>query len=317
VKKPVPVHCLLDCLASVLREDGRFDSRPLYLGVWEAYFESNASGISYYSDQADPKDWLTRFHQIYGAAVHNWHHYPSGKAANLKRLGEIMENTVPQRFTLVMADLYFIPHARQFRSRHIPHYFIVRGRTGQRWHIRDPYLDWEGDLSDSAMSEAYERGFTVDMRSAHPPDDSFIRQFFDVGTGPSPSRLITELRNYVVRTIEKNDGAAPGSLFASVQDAGVIAKRLWGYSLVLHYFAEGGGYDPNVGSCAAGELAKEWERLLLMVARYDIARGQVDLGPFLQRADRIDEWERVVKGELIQAYEHWRKVPRTKVKETP
>ncbi|QYR19390.1 hypothetical protein KZ483_15790 [Paenibacillus sp. sptzw28] len=308
MNKTRQVHCLLDCYASIL-EEKEVDFRPLYLGAWDAYFESNDEGIFYHTDEvADPKDWHNRFTLLYGAPISNWFNYNAAKDRNFAIFTDLILSKEAYETVIIMVDLFFLPYSYQYGSKHSPHFLIVKNRQGTEWLIKDPYFGWEETIADVDMYSAFGfmefgMGRVMDIRAIRDADKQLVSHLFAKELNPSPGRLLVQVEGYVRQSVEKNGGYAPRTLFASIQDAGVIAKRYGSYDYALQYCRGNIGTELNP---AVSDLVKGWENLMLTIARYGILQRKVDLQAFTERLDHLHKLERAVKEELSQAFTVWK-----------
>ncbi|QMV40609.1 hypothetical protein FPL14_04865 [Cohnella cholangitidis] len=296
MKMNSPIHCLLDCYASVLKEDARFDYRPLYVGAWNAYFDANEKGIYYYSDTADPYDWQDRFETLYGNAVKHWFDRDKNKYENYAVLKNRMADGRASSVSVVMADLYYLPYSNQYRSNHTPHYVIVKHRKDTQWHLKDPFFSWEGYVSNIDMWNAFYfmnfgMGFEINAQALHSPATSVISRLFEQEMHLRPSRLLVEFEKFVCRSIESNEGYAPKTLFESIKLAGVISKRFVGYVHAFEYFEATSDYCAAAGSAIIADLLKGWENLILAVLRYQVQDKKVDLQAFSAKVDYLRKLE--------------------------
>lgn len=305
------VHCLLDCYASILEEDGRFDFRPLYIGVWDAFFDVNEKGIFYYSDSVDPKDWNNRFVLLYGSASKQSHNAPVSTQVNFDSILRLVQESDGAKAAIVMVDLFFLPYSHHHRSKHTPHFIVVQRSTYQKCSIKDPYFEWEGVISQAQLRDAfgfkgYGKGVVIDKSALQEANYQTIIRFFDDEFRLVPGRLIIEVDKFIHLALEGNNGYAPKALFTSIQEAGVIAKRYGGYRYVLQYVSEGTSTSEIRAISAVSKLLKGWESLMLTLARFQIQNKLVDITVFTEKIDRLRMVELEVQSELLQAYTKWR-----------
>jgi hypothetical protein len=310
VNKEDQVHCLLDCYAAVLKKDGRFDYRPFYLGVWNAYFEVNSSGISYYSETVDElKKWRERFELIYGISVNHWYRKHEEKRVNLTILSDLMKNNEPHKHSIIMVDLFFLSYSYLFQSKHTPHFIIVDHLLEDRWYVIDPYFSWEGYISQAELWNAFMRegtGMTIDTRGINRLDVNSISRLFEEEMSISPNKLLLELDKLVRDSVENNGGYAPKTLLASIQHVAVISKRFGGYRYTLHYFLEGCTTEAEKGSLMITEFVRGFESLMFILARYEILNRKVDLGLFAEKLERLNKLEVEIKQEITRAFTQWK-----------
>ncbi|OAS17721.1 DUF6005 family protein [Paenibacillus oryzisoli] len=311
MKKFGQVHCLLDCYASILEEDGRLDFRPLYLGVWDAYFEVNENGIFYASESVDYKDWNSKFAMLYGNSCEHWYDRTVGKHENFSNLMNRMRGGNKEKVSIILVDLFYLPYSSQYRSKHTPHYVIVKQRKEQEWRINDPYFDWEGFISHQELWESFGynesgEGLIIDTGHFQGADEQTIIQLFEKELKVLPGRLLKEVENFVRTTVERNGGYLPKSFFSSIHEVGVISKRYGGYYYVLQYLSERTGNEHTKTISTIKELIKGWESLMLTMTRYQILNKPVDLTLFAAKGDHLDKLELEVKKELIEVFSEWR-----------
>jgi len=310
--KPInQVHCLLDCYASVLEEDDRLDFRPLYIGVWDAYFESNEKGIFYYSDSADLVDRNGVFTVLYGSVVESWYDPKAPKRRNFITLTDQMSDELAGKAAIIMVDLFYLPYSYQYRVKHAPHFVVVKQRQGLGWLIKDPYFDWSGSLSSEVLWEAFGfgvfgKGSTIDTGALRQADELVIIRLFESELRLAPGRLLAEIDRFVRSCVEKNGGYAPKTLFASVQEAGVIAKRFGGFQYILQYLCERMGVKDDGMSLTIAELIKGWENLMLTLVRFEMQKKPVDLEAFGAKIELLRRLEIGVRESLRQLFSAWR-----------
>nr|WP_255807608.1 DUF6005 family protein [Cohnella mopanensis] len=302
---------MLDCFASVIEEDDRLDFRPLYIGVWDAYFEANENGISYYSDSVDPMDWNSKFSMLYGNAVESWYDTAVGKRGNFSALTNRMRDGLTGKVSIIMVDVFYLPYSYQYRAKHAPHFVIVKQRQWLEWQVIDPYFDWNGSLSNGELWEAFGfdgfgRGLTIDTGAFRQADERAIIRLFESELHLSPGLLLAEVERFVHSSIEGNGGHAPKTLFASVQEAGVIAKRFGGCQYILQYLCERLGIEDNVTTSAITEMIKGWENLMLTLVRYQMQNKPVDLASFSVKTGHLRQLEISVRESLFQMFSKWR-----------
>jgi len=311
VKTFTQIHCLLDCMASILREDGRVDFRPLYIGVWNADFESTDKGISYYTNEMDIYNWPYRIANLYDSSICDWYDYSEGKLYNLNTLVNRISEAKPNEFSVIMVDLFYLPYSQQYRTKHMAHLIVVERRAGEDWFIHDPYLSWRGAIPNFRMVSAFGfmeigKGFSMNTSSLRPPKTEIIKEYFEQDISTSPGRLVAEVENYVHKTVKENNGYAPKYLFDDIMQAGIIAKRYAGYSIVLDYFAEDADFDRGPCSTAVTHLIVGFEKLILMIARLGILNREVDLTLFSEKINNLLEIEIDIKRQLNEAYALWK-----------
>jgi hypothetical protein len=309
MKRISQVHCLLDCYASVIEDDGRFDFRPLYIGVWNAYFEANEKGIFYCSDKVDLKDWDSRFAMLYGNSCKHWYEGRLKKQENYSRLLDFMQDG--GKVSIILVDVFFLPYSHQYRSKHAPHYVIVNHGQENKCRIKDRYFDWEGCISQQDLSLAFGfKGFnelrTIDKGALQCADEQTVIHMFETELRSPPGRLLVEVERFVHNAVNRNGGYAPKSLFASIQEAGVIAKRYGGYHYALQYLvSKSSGIDDSKTASTIAELIKGWENFMLTLARYPIVNKPVDLESFTAKGEALHNLELAVSKELLQVFMEW------------
>jgi petrobactin synthase len=303
------VHCLLDCYAEILRMSGSFDWRPLYTGVWNAYFEVTGEGLSYYSESVDElAKWRARFELIYGCDVQQWHCAAEGKEAAFVRLQAWMAAAGRERYAILMVDLYDLPYSNQFRVRHTPHFLTAVRAVGDQWQIRDPYLSWEGILSTAEVRQAFmDDGAVIGIDGAElrPSLTGAIRLLFEEEMKVRENRLLTELAAYIRGAVERCGGYAPSNLLAEVQHAAVIAKRMDGYRYALSYLTDGHRLRTDAFDGMCEEMARGFEGLLFLAARHAMTGQPFDVPAFERKVERMHALDQNIKRELDAAYPIW------------
>lgn len=301
-------HCLLDCYATLLNKKAGIDSRPLYIGVWDAYFDSNESGFSYHSDIADPKDWFARFRLIYGITSIRHENVHLNRQVRFNNLVEYMKNKPEHIEVIMLVDLFYLSYSQQYQKVHTPHHYVVLEHiTDEEWYVKDPYFAWEGTIPFDKMSESFLGSFIVDMQALHAADAGAIISIFEQDMNTLPNRLIVEIERFVCLAVERNAGYAPESLFDTIEQAIVISKRFWGYRHVYEYFSEDGEDLTAVGNELIACFMKGLENLLLSIVRYGILKRQVDLKEFSAKVDKVHNLEIKVRTEIIQVFSMWKR----------
>lgn len=313
MKQMKRIQCLLDCFACIVEEDSCFDYRPLYMGVWNEPFDVNERGISYYSyrDNKEHKNWQARFEQLYGNAVSHWSNYDAGKYENFSLFKSVSEKMHSHDRLIVKADLFYLPYFQYYQVKHTPHFLIVdhAGRNG--WYIKDPYLYWEGYVDHETMWESFcflevAWGVKVDTRQFREPSVDTVSRIFAEEIDWSPNKLVIEVEAFMHKNLQHDIGNANRSLFASLEQVGIISKRLGGYEPVYRYFTEGDEHEAEEYMMKIADLLKGWESILLSIARLDILGRRADMQSITEKLRRIEHTELAIKSELSRAFALWK-----------
>lgn len=305
-----PIHCLLDCFASVVKEDGQFDYRPLYIGIWNDSFGVTEQGIYYYSDASGRIDWPDRFNQLYGNSLTLWFSSQVSKPDNLLLMCNLAGKMTSQEVIIIRVDVHYLPYCQHYQAKHTPHFLIIDYLDGDQWHIRDPYFGWEGYLDQDTLWNAFgfmgsTVGYLINRRSFNEPDRQTVSLLMKEEAGLSSNRLAAEVETFVQIALQQNEGCIPKSLFASIEQVGVISKRLYGYLPVLSYFSETDIGDGKPYSGQTSELVKGWESLMLSIARLGILGREADLRSIKDKLRRVEGMEAVLRRQLADIYGTW------------
>lgn len=312
-KRPRQIMCYLDCYAHLIEQNGRFDWRPMYIGAWNADFDSDGRGIYYFSTRRDSVDWPERFQELYGGKAVRWLNHQAGKTANYAALSGLAKELGPGEAVLVMADLFWLPYSPQYRTKHIPHVLIIRGRTEEGWRIEDPYIGWNGCMSDPEMEAAFcyedlAMGLKLDVSSLHAPRLPYMKRLLEDELESPPGPLVREVERLLTSAYEEAGSGEGGSkrLVACIENIRIISKRMKAYPLVIGYLAAEDAEEAEPGVTLAAELSKAWEVLLLHIARMSVLGSRMDFAPVARKLKDIEELEAGVKKELGRIYALWK-----------
>lgn len=309
MKRFTQVHCLLDCYVSILEEDDQIDFRPLYIGVWDDHFESNEEGIFYYSDTVQG-NWMSRFTMLYGDFIEDWYDDSTGKQRNIDLLIERMQDRSSGRASIILVDLFYLSYTIQYRTKHFPHYIIVKQYQRNKWRIKDPYFDYDGCISNEEMRDAFGFnqigcGLTIEKGAFQRANEHDVIHLFEANLNLSPGKLLIEVERFIHTSVEKNSGYAPMTMSASIQEVLVISKRFGGYDYAVQYVSEQLGIEYNETSPVITELIKGWENLMLTLVRYQILNKPVDLKTIAEKMKLLHRLEISVKTTLLQMFKEW------------
>lgn len=294
---------MLDCYAWIIERAG-FDSRPLYSGAWEASYDVSERGIAYFGEEIDPKRWQERMRRLYGAAVVHWCDYGAKRSANFAKLLGLLDDRSDGAFVLTV-DLYHFPHAPRFGSRHLPHIVVFEAPAGGEWRIIDPYFSWSGGVSRETLREGFLSGVWLDSAAMHEAAPETAAELFREDIRPGINPLLGDVERFVREAVERSGGHAPPTLFESLQQTGVIAKRFGGYARVFRYLA---GRDEEACAALAADVAaliQGWESFLLTIARIGLLKRAADLPALSEKLARLHEREASIREELLGALASW------------
>ncbi|CAM4428146.1 hypothetical protein FHS16_003679 [Paenibacillus endophyticus] len=314
-----PIHCLLDCLAHLVRNRTDMDPRPIYLGVWNAPFIASEDGFSYYSEEIDPDIDLRRFEQLYGPCLTRWLEPQWEKEQKFAKLEEELSEAGESVSVIALVDLYYMPHsAICYGLKHLPHMLIVeRGQDGSLRAV-DPFFDWEGEITRSVLYEAFtcgglSSGITIRLDKASEPSrfaaGEAFRMHFDLGASPLIQGVDDYLRHIEIGT--PNYTAA--KLYASIGQVGVIAKRWRGLGEVARYFADKGGEDGAPILEMLDQLLVKWENIVLVIVRLGVLGNHAKLTDARAKLAKLAELERDIRGALWTLFERWKEAGHERV----
>ncbi|WP_141504286.1 DUF6005 family protein [Paenibacillus luteus] len=307
-----PIHCLLDCLAYLVRNRTDMDPRPIYLGVWNAPFIGDEDGFSYYSEEIDPDLDLRRFEQLYGPCLTRWLEPEWEKERKFAQLAEELAEASETVSVIVLVDLYYMPHsAICYGLKHMPHMLIVElGQDGGGFRAVDPFFDWEGEIARSVLFEAFtcgglSSGITIRLDKASEPSRMLageaFRMHFDLGTSP----LILGVDDYLRQIENGTPNYTAVKLYASIGQVGVIAKRWKGLGEVARYFADTGGGDGAPVLEMLDQLLVKWENIVLVIVRLGVLGNHAKLTDARAKLAKLAELEHDIQGALCTMFERW------------
>ncbi|MEF2966124.1 DUF6005 family protein [Paenibacillus sp. M1] len=309
------VHCWLDCYAHLIEQTGHLDYRPMYIGVWNAAFKADEHGIYYFSDEADAMNWPERFERLYGRSLKRWLDYGKGKKENFALLQGLIRSMGNKGAILVIVDLFWIPYTPQYQAKHTPHVIILKewDRMQGQWRYEDPYLDRYGWIGHDELEAAFyyedlAMGVLLDTSELHAPDPAQIRLLMEEESAAGPGLLIGEVERFLSAACGRKDGGVSKLLFSSIEQVGVISKRMNGYAPVLQYFAGDEPGEAEAGVKGANELVKLWESLMLSLARLAVLGNRMDYSKIEGKLRELEAREAEVKAELLRVYRIWDEV---------
>ncbi len=310
MSKP-PIHCLLDCLALAVRTETDFDDRPAYIGVWNAPFIADENGFAYYSETLDPDTELLQFESMYGKGIIRWNEASGSKEDNFRRLERECEGTERFRTVITLVDLYYMPYsAICYKLKHLPHIVNVLRRDDGNWFVKDPFFEWEGEVPNSVLFEALtcERlsaGVTVDGLMLREPEPENIARMFREQFSMEASQLVTVVDAYLRHIADGTPGYSVETLFATIGQVGIVAKRWKGFGLVAEFFADQGGGDSKELLLALEQLMIKWENFVLTVVRLGVLGKHEKLPDARFKLSQIAELEYEVKRRLWGLFGNW------------
>ncbi|WP_260115372.1 DUF6005 family protein [Paenibacillus hexagrammi] len=111
MNSPKQILCYLDCYTFLVEQNSDHDYRPMYIGTWNADFEADENGISYFSSQKDSINWPERFQQLYGGKAERWLDHRLSKQQNFACFMELAKKMDSNQALLVMVDLFWLPYS--------------------------------------------------------------------------------------------------------------------------------------------------------------------------------------------------------------
>lgn len=308
---PRQIHCWVDSYAYVVERNSKHDYRPMYIGVWNAAFESNEDGIYYFSNKLDAMNWPERFQRLYGVKITKWLEHRAGKQKNFEFLKQLMKDKVKDRAVLVMVDIFWIPYSFQYQMKHTPHVIIINEWDQTKWHISDAYLGWEGTISNEEMEAAFyyenlSMGVMIDTSGLQSPEKVIIDSMMEEEFNSPPGLLVREVVKFLNGVHSQEDGRMSKLLFASMEQVGVISKRMGGYTFVIEYFAKDNQSEAEEGVKKVRELVRSWEILMLSIARLAVLGSRMDFSKITQKLSEVERLELDVKQELRRVYQLWK-----------
>ncbi|WP_168118764.1 DUF6005 family protein [Paenibacillus sp. HB172176] len=305
-----PIHCLLDCLAFLIQSRSGIDTRPIYLGIWNASFIADEDGFSYYSERIDPNADILGFEQLYGQCLTRWQDPLWSKEQQFAKLERELEASGPKRTIITLVDLYYMPHSTIcYGMKHMPHMLIVELGQDGRLLVKDPFFDWEGEVQRSVMHEAFtceglSSGITLHLDKAAEPDPGLVGELFRQQFTVAASQLISGVDNYLLNIECGISNYTVEKLYASIGQVGVIAKRWKSFGLMADYFAAAGGNAEPLQAKLEQLLAK-WENVVLVIVRLGVLGNHAKLPEARAKLEQLAELEAGIRSELWTLYEHW------------
>ncbi|MEK0316178.1 DUF6005 family protein [Cohnella sp. 56] len=301
-------QCMLDCFAYLLERKG-CDSRPLYSGVWESGYDIDETGIYYFSRRLDPKGWYERVQRLYNVSIVYWSIYKGGKEERFDKFLAALNEAPGDGAFVLSVDLFYFPHSQQYRSKHVPHLVIFEVLPDGSWHLTDPYFSWAGPVDSRTLRDGLVNGIWFDTGSIHDVDTAAAAELFRRDIHLTPNPLIADIERFVYQAVGQSGGQASSTLFDSIQQTGVIAKRFEGYHIVCRYFAESSGEPMQTVASETAALLKGWESLLLTVARSSMLNRTFDLPAFSAKLGTLNELELAIRRRLLHSFAAWEARP--------
>ncbi len=308
-------HCLLDCFSYALQTgEAVYDDRPLYFGAWQAPIDVTEQGVSYYSRTVGYEAFVRQFEQLYGKSVRSLLDYGKDKPRNYIALHRQMKDKARDLFVLALVDLYYLPYPNQcFGVRHRPHIVIVDRRTETGCFLIDPFFSWEGDVPLHVFQRSFyyeDLGMCLlfDKRGVHDPERAAVARLFAENDFFAPCELIAHVETFIEQAMAEEAGRSLDSLFPSIEQTGVVARRWNAYRKAFSYFAEILRLPaaPYLESVAA--LMGKWEGLILSVVRIGILGKRSELHRLQEKIRQIGELEFSIRRQLESMYEQWVRV---------
>lgn len=301
------IHCFSDCLSYALEIDGRFDYRPVYLGVWEYPFHVHEEGITYYGNHIKLDTVIRDIEDVYGRSIYNWFEFDKSKLQNFA----VMEREVDCQSTAVitMIDLYYLPYSQHYQKKHYPHLVLVQSRSEGKWLVADPYFGWSGEVQDDIMRQSFgcndlHFGVSIYLNEMHEPVKEKISQQFLRYDNRSASLFTIEVERFIRKMMSPQGKHMWKDVQHRLEDVGVISKRFYGYGQMISFFTEGGDISDDLNKVT--ELVKKWENFMLALFRFSIlGKGESAL---FEKLEIIAAAELSIKQTLRECYEQWRKV---------
>ncbi len=303
-------HCLLDCIAYALQTGRAVDDRPMYFGVWNAPFAATDEGISYYSETIGVGDIVDRFERLYGEPLRFLNDRTHPKSRNYAVLLDRLANKTDEQFIFVLVDLFYLSSPNPcYQVRHRPHIVIVDRIAGDRCGLIDPYFSWQGDVPLEMLESAFyyrdlNLAVMLDKHGLRDPDAEALRRWADSRMFHSPGPLAAQVDGLIDQLLAQEDGSPLDRLASSIEQIGVLVKRLNGYNQAFSYLNDA-LHIPNDGSGKAEPLARKWDNLLLAAMRVAITGKREGLHSLKKIVAEIVKLEFQINGELSALYERW------------
>ncbi|MFD0669988.1 DUF6005 family protein [Cohnella sp. GCM10027633] len=310
MSKP-PIHCLMDCLALAVKTATEFDPRPAYLGIWNAPFLADENGFRYYSETIDPDTEFRQFESLYGNGIQRWNDPTMSKDDHYRQLVRHSESAARFGTVVTLVDLYYMPYsAICYRQKHLPHIVIVRLLDNGDWYVRDPFFEWEGNVANAVLQDAHtcERlsaGVTVDGRLLRAPGPVRIARTFREQLSMDESPLVAFVDAYLRQIAEGVPGYSAQTLYASIGQVGIVAKRWKAFGLVGEYFSDQGGGDSRELEKTMESLMLKWENFVLTIVRLGVLGKHEKLADARIKLGEIAALERETKLRLQEIFEKW------------
>jgi len=305
------IHCLLDCLSYVIEADGRFDYRPLYLGVWDSPFIVDATGFSYFSDDIGSDGIVAHFNNLYGPATTVWLDPQQSRQDKYLSLVKRMEDNAADP-VIVLADLFYLAHTPSYNKKHLPHFVIIDHREQDNWYIIDPHIGWEGKIADEVMQacfcfEQMSMGMSVSLDQCVQPDREVLRGMFRRICPEPKGRLMAGMEKFI-QDLNPTDAAGMAvQLQSCIDHLPTLFKRLYGYGSMISFFRESPGIDVELWTARVSMLVKGWENVLFILVKSSITGRAVDTENLRNKLQILDENEQAIRLELVSLSRNWSK----------
>lgn len=306
------IHCLLDCIAYVIEQDGRFDYRPAYMGVWDYPIAVTKDGISYYGDGIRLDGVFKNLERMYGFTFQYWIRDEKSKEEHYAAMEEQAESG--QRLAIItLVDLYYLPHSLQYQKKHYPHLLLVDGRSGSDWLLTDPYFGWSGTVTETVMRQAFGlkkwfTGISLNLEHLHNPNPVAVSQMFQTCIRPQVSMLADEVRKYLEGLLLANSGGGWKNIQSRIEDVMIIAKRLHGYTPIFSYFTPATGVSLAAEEERIAALYRRWESLLLAIFRASLLGKPCNFNEISDKLQHNAALEKAIKESLVQRNDQWRQI---------
>ncbi|CAM3612062.1 DUF6005 family protein [Marinicrinis lubricantis] len=302
------IHCLLNCFAHCITP--KADARPLFFGAWDTPFAVEEDRLTYFSTLITNEAYVSMFERLYAQQLEAWYDYQLSKQDNYIRLKQYIDAVKPGKHLFVQLDLYYLRYeTRSFGQVHQPHFVIVLHEQDGRWLIHDPYLSWEGFLTEEEMYSAFCEnalggGFVLDTTKLLSPLKSAVSEHFEKEFVFERNPLAFETKKMVRRFMDESNGDRKAQLAKAFAQVGIIAKRKWSYMLAFDYFGETVNQSHEPGAEHVEKLVKGWNAFGYLAIRASM--GVTSLNELLQKAEQLDVQERQLKDKLWTLYQRWK-----------
>ena len=320
VYEDLKVHCVVSCLAEIIKRFPKLDHRVLYFSAWDAEVCVNDRFVLSYHDENIRHDFFFEWYEkLYGMKVTSWYDRKVSKNENITKLVSLVENRTADQHIMVMLDMFHLPErVNVFNKDPFPHY-VMLGPTKhpELWFMYDPDYRWEGVIAKDRILNAIRQpsvagGYIFSDRRARAPLPEQIKAYFEAGVVLGRNPVTDAIRTIVtahIKGVDKNGGDLPlENLGTALKEMPVMSLRKYAYEHGFAYFWRELGLPEsefNELCRVIDELSKTYKLIQYQAMKLSMAKNSKLIARIYTSLDQQDTREFMLKRRLQEVKNIW------------